>query len=59
MEGQIVKAGAGADQTSVSMRESEDSFRLLGALRGVSEALVNVAKQLRGIDWVHLREERF
>ncbi len=59
LEGQIEKAVAGADQTSISTRERENSFRLLGVFRGVSEALVNFAKQARGIDWVHLREDRF
>jgi hypothetical protein len=59
LEGQIEKAIAGADQMSISTSESENSFRLLGALRGVSEALVNFAKRARGIDWVHLREDRF
>jgi Fusaric acid resistance protein family len=59
LEKQIEKAITGAGQTSISTRESENSFRLLGAFRGVSEALVNFAKQVRGIDWVHLREGRF
>jgi hypothetical protein len=59
LEGQIEKAFAGAGQTRISARESENSLRLLGAFRGVSEALVNFAKQSRGIDWVHLREDRF
>ena len=58
-EGPIEKAVAGADQTGVSTRENENSFRLLGLFRGVSEALVNFAKQARGIDWAHLREDRF
>jgi hypothetical protein len=59
LEGQIEKSIAGADQTGISARESENSFRLLGAFRSVSEALVNFAKQARGIDWAHLREDRF
>ena len=59
LEGQIEKAVAGADQTSISSRENENSFRLLGVFRGVSEALVSFAKQARGIDWAHLRENRF
>jgi hypothetical protein len=59
LEKQIEKAITGAGQTSISTRESENSFRLLGAFRGVSEALVNFAKQVRGIDWIHLREGRF
>jgi len=59
LEGQIEKAIAGAGQARISTRESENSFRLLGAFRGVSEALVNFASRARGIDWVHLRENRF
>jgi hypothetical protein len=58
LEGQIEKAVPG-DQTGISGRENENSFRLLGALRGVSEALVNFAVQVKGIDWVRLRENRF
>jgi hypothetical protein len=59
LEGQIEKAVAGADQTSISTRENQNSFRLLGVFRGVSEALVSFAKQARVIDWAHLREDRF
>src|SRR5262249_38565612 len=59
LEGQIEKAVAGADQTSISTRESENSFRLLGVFRGVAEALVTLAGEARGIDWAHLREDRF
>jgi uncharacterized membrane protein YccC len=59
LEGKIEKVLSGADQASVSTRESENSFRLLGAFRGVSEALVNFAKQASGIDWSRLREARF
>jgi Fusaric acid resistance protein family len=59
LEGQIAKAVAGADQSSISTQENENSFCLLGLFRGVSEALVNFAKQARAIDWAHLREDRF
>jgi hypothetical protein len=34
-------------------------YRLLGAHRGVSEALVESAEQAAAIDWAHLRESRF
>ena len=34
-------------------------YRLLGAHRGVSEALVGLAKQTAAIDWPRLREARF
>jgi hypothetical protein len=59
LEGQIEKAAAGADRVGISTRENENSFRLLGAFRGVSEALVNFARQAGGIDWARLREARF
>jgi hypothetical protein len=59
LEGQIEKAVAGADPASISTRENENSIRLLGAFRGVSEELVNFAKQASGIDWARLREVRF
>jgi uncharacterized membrane protein YccC len=59
LEGQIEKAVAGTDHTSISTQENENSFRLLGVFRGVSEALVNFAKQARQIDWANLRENRF
>ena len=59
LEGQIEKAVAGANQASISTRETENSFRLLGAFRGVSEALVNFARQASAIDWARLREARF
>jgi hypothetical protein len=59
LEGQIEIAAAGADQAGISTRENENSFRLLGAFRGVSEELVNFAREAGGIDWAHLREARF
>jgi uncharacterized membrane protein YccC len=59
LEGQIEKAVAGVDRASISALENENSIRLLGALRGVSEALVNFAKQSGEIDWARLREARF
>jgi hypothetical protein len=53
------QAVAGEDQASISTRENENSIRLLGAFRGVSEELVNFARQSGGIDWARLREARF
>ena len=48
-----------AEPASISTPESENSMRLLGAFRGVSEELVNFARQSGGIDWARLREDRF
>ena len=59
LEEQIKKAVAGEDRASIATRENENSIRLLGAFRGVSEELVNFARQSGGIDWARLREARF
>ena len=59
LEGQIKKAVAGEDQASIATREGENSIRLLGAFRGVSEELVNFSRRSSGIDWARLREARF
>jgi hypothetical protein len=59
LEGQIEKAVAGADKAGISTSENENSIRLLGAFRGLSEELVNFAKQSGEIDWARLREARF
>ena len=56
-EGQVGKTVASADQTSVSARENENSIRLLAAFRGLSEELVNFARQSGGIDWARLRAD--
>jgi Protein of unknown function (DUF1656). len=49
LEEQIEKAVAGEDQASISTPENENSIRLLGAFRGVSEELVNFARQSGGL----------
>ena len=59
LEEQIEKVVAGEDRASIATRENENSMRLLGAFRGVSEELVNFARQSSGIDWARLREVRF
>jgi uncharacterized membrane protein YccC len=57
LEEQIEQVVAGEDQ--LSTQEGENSLRLLGAFRGVSEELVNFAKQSGSVDWRRLREARF
>jgi uncharacterized membrane protein YccC len=59
LEEQIENAVVRAGQASVATSENENSVRLLGAFRGVSEGLVNFARQSGGIDWARLREARF
>jgi uncharacterized membrane protein YccC len=59
LEARIQEALDQIDETKVSAEESVSMYRLLGAHRGVSEALVNVASETVGIDWKRLREGRF
>jgi uncharacterized membrane protein YccC len=47
------------DTTSANPVSSESYFRLLGSLRGVSEASVAYAGVAVGIDWGQWREEKF
>jgi uncharacterized membrane protein YccC len=48
-----------ARQDQISDREGEFFYRLLGAYRGVSEALVDYAGSAGVIGWTRWREERF
>jgi hypothetical protein len=59
LEARIREALDRIDAVRVSAEESGNMYRLLGAHRGVSEALVNFAGKTAGIDWARLREERF
>lgn len=46
-------------ETEVSDADGDNMYRLLGAHRGVSEALVAYARQSGEIDWPRMREARF
>jgi len=59
LEARIDEAFDQADEASVSVQEGENLYRLLGAHRGVSEALVNYIGSATVIDWKHLEEARF
>ena len=48
-----------APEAQYSDQDAENFYRLLGAYRGVSEALVDYAGNAGGIDWARWREERF
>jgi len=48
-----------AAELQLSDRDNENFYRLLGAYRGVSEALVEYAGSSGTIDWTFWREERF
>jgi uncharacterized membrane protein YccC len=48
-----------AAEWQLSDRDNENFYRLLGAYRGVSEALVEYAGSTGAIDWAQWQEERF
>jgi len=48
-----------ADEGRVSDEERGSMYRLLGAYRGLSEALVDVSERVTPMDWARLREARF
>jgi hypothetical protein len=59
LEAHIEAALERKDDDSLSVDDGENMYRLLGAHRGVSEALVELARQMPAIDWPRLREARF
>ena len=59
MEARIKATLNKAAEGEFSDRDAENFYRLLGAYRGVSEALVEYAANAAGIDWAPWREERF
>jgi hypothetical protein len=48
-----------ADRQSFSEEEGENFYRMLGAYRGVSEAVVAYAGNAASIDWAEWNEEKF
>ena len=48
-----------AGESELSDRDGEDFYRLIGAYRGLSEALIEYAGSAEGIDWKRWRESRF
>jgi uncharacterized membrane protein YccC len=59
LEACIEEAFNKAQDGVISEKESKNLYRLLGAHRGMSEALVDFAGQVGRIRWARLREERF
>jgi uncharacterized membrane protein YccC len=55
----IERALNSAPEGSVSSEEIDNMYRVLGAYRGVSEAVIDLARAASGIDWARLREARF
>ena len=48
-----------ADMGQLNVQDGENFYSLLGAFRGVSDALVAYAASAGAIDWTPWREERF
>jgi hypothetical protein len=59
LESRIQNTFEEAKPDTYSAAESKNMYRLLGAHRGVSEALVDFVDQADGIDWFRLAEDRF
>jgi len=59
LEQRIDAAIERADRQTLSAEEGENFYRMLGAYRGVSEAIVAYAGIAGSIDWVDWREEKF
>jgi len=59
MEQRIEQALDQATGGELAVQEGENFYRLLGAYRGVSEAMVAYAGTAGGIDWDRWREARF
>ena len=59
LEQRIANAMYRADDNQVTDLDNENFYRLLGAYRGVSEALVDCAGSAQTINWSRWQEERF
>ena len=59
LEGRIGETMNKLAEGEISDRDGEHFYRLLGAYRGVSEALVGIAGSTNAINWGHWREARF
>ena len=59
LEAHMQRAIDRADATAISEAEAENGYRLLGAHRGISEALSDFSRRAAAIDWPCLRAARF
>jgi hypothetical protein len=59
LEGRIEDTMTAAADDQISGQQGENFYRLLGAYRGLSGALVNYSGSTAIIDWTRWREERF
>jgi hypothetical protein len=59
LEARVEEALRKGDDEQVPTAVVDNMYRLLGAYRGLSEALVQVIQGTAPIDWARLREARF
>lgn len=59
METRIKETLDKAEEGQLSSQDGENFYRLLGAFRGVSEAIINYTRSAGAIDWSQWHEERF
>ncbi len=59
LEARIAETYGAVDAAALSEADYENFYRLLGAYRGVAEAVAEHARIAEGIDWVELRQSRF
>jgi hypothetical protein len=59
LEARIQETVDNREEGELSALDGENFYRLLGALRSVSEALIDYARVADTIHWAHWREERF
>jgi hypothetical protein len=59
LETRIVETINRSPQGRVSIQEGERFYQLLGAYRGVSQALIDYAENAGAINWTRWHEERF
>jgi hypothetical protein len=59
LEAHMERAIDRADATAISEAEAENGYRLLGAHRGISDALIDFSRRAAAIDWPCLRAARF
>ena len=59
LEARVEEVLGKAERASLSLEEVENMYRLLGAYRGVSEALVDLVRKVSPVQWERLREARF
>lgn len=59
METRITETLTDTTENQLSAQEAENFYHLLGALRGLSVALVDFAESADAINWSHWKEEKF